>query len=907
MTGSVDPRDLRFASLRQPDELVRDLLTDIRLRGWTIDSRPTWTLVVPAVATSRLQGWKIHVSATVVSAADVLAACAPILVTAQTQFKFASSLSDLAKLNELRASRGGSGKFLTAYPVDDQTFAELVKRLDEATHGLAGPAILSDQPYRPGSLVHFRYGEFDGVRALGADGGYRRHLVAPDGHLVPDTRDAEFAPPPWAPPLPLDLHTGQAEVEPQPDSDEPTVVLLADRYEVTAAVQHTNRGGVYLALDRETDAEVILKEARPHVATDAQGRDVRDMLRHEARLLRHLQPLGVTPRALGEFIQEGHQFLVTELLPGDSLRHGIGDGSGLRLHTVVDIVERLTRIVREIHRAGVVLRDLSPNNVMRLPDGDLRLIDLELAALQDNGEWLWLGAGGGTVGFSAPEQFRLSSPDPRADLFSLGAVVLYLVTGTNPDLAPDEPQLRTFEERVSALLEPPLAARSVPEPLRRIITGLTRTDPAERITLDTVEQLAAQARTIGDHDLRQPEGIETATPDTQWRQLVADIVGHLAAAASRQATIRPWPETGFGAEIEPCGVQHGVAGTIAVLSRMATHAEDETAGELLRTLVDRVTRHLAHDRHRLPGMHFGFAGTAWALCDASRALGRDDLAEIAIKLVNGMPVAWPSPDMTHGVAGLGTCLLHIWRHTGDTALLTRASACADHLLTVRLPGPEAVWATDPSHDSELAGYRSYGFAHGTAGIGAFLLAVGQATGREEVLRVAVECADTLIRTAIWEDDAAYWPRTPDEDHGMPHWCNGSSGVGSFLCRLHAHSPDSAYHDVAVAAARAVMRSRWRSGTCYCHGLAGDGDYLLDLHQATGDHTYREWAGQLASLLWARRVYRDGRAVLPDESGHDVTGGYGAGLSGQLSFLIRLRDGGPRLFHPPLHGQEVTRP
>jgi hypothetical protein len=87
------------------------------------------------------------------------------------------------------------------------------------------------------------------------------------------------------------------------------------------------------------------------------------------------------------------------------------------------------------------------------------------------------------------------------------------------------------------------------------------------------------------------------------------------------------------------------------------------------------------------------------------------------------------------------------------------------------------------------------------------------------------------------------------------------------------------------------------GTAYCHGLAGNGDFLIDLACATGDDTFLAWAEDMAGLLWAKRVYRDGFPVLPDESGAAITGGYGAGLAGHLSFLVRLRMRSPRLFHP----------
>ena len=70
-----------------------------------------------------------------------------------------------------------------------------------STEGLPGPGILSDRPYLPGSLLHYRFGAFRGVAMLGNDGSHEAMLVAPDGSLVLDQRKPWFTPPQWAPRL----------------------------------------------------------------------------------------------------------------------------------------------------------------------------------------------------------------------------------------------------------------------------------------------------------------------------------------------------------------------------------------------------------------------------------------------------------------------------------------------------------------------------------------------------------------------------------------------------------------------------------------------------------------------------------------------------------------------------------
>ncbi|TYK44303.1 class IV lanthionine synthetase LanL [Actinomadura decatromicini] len=907
MTGFLIDRDVpafgaepEDGAPREPAALVSAEFDRLRLNGWSIEPGEFWTHVRPASQARRIQGWKLHVSATIVSAAEVLRVCLPPIVASGSPFKFAGTLENLRDLNDFRTPRGNSGKFITVYPADDGVLGELAERLHEVTLGLDGPAVLSDVPFRKGSLVHARYGGFDGVRALSNDGRYRNCLVTPDGGLVEDEREGVFRPPPWTdPPFGAARPSRNGGGGP---------VLLREGYQVASAIRHANKGGVYRALDRRTGAEVIVKEARPHVASDALGRHAGDFLRHEARVLRHLAGLGVVPSVVDEFTQDGHRFLVEELIAGETLYDKVATalekGSAWPPGPLVrDLVSQLARTLQAVHGAGVVVRDLSPNNVLITDDGRLRLIDLELAAVlaegkgPSTGRWDVFGIGGGTPGFSAPEQRDGAAPDFSADLFSLGALALFLATQTDPSLADDRPEGHPLEDRIVHLLTPPLGPPDIDPVTHDIVTGLMRSAPVTRIPLTRVLRMASGAVPLV-RPVTEREAIGGFDYDA-WGSLVSGMLGHLAANLPADPDERPWPETGFGTEAEPCTVQHGLAGGLAVLARFAELGLDGDAGghvaRLLDAVVPRVTRHLGAAEHRLPGLHFGFAGTAWALFDAGRALDRPDLSALGLELASGLPTAWPVPDVTHGLAGLGSCLLHLARETGDRLLLAAAGRCADHLLeTAEHTGDAVSWRTPESFDSELAGYRSYGYAHGVAGIGAFLLAAGRATGRDELLGTALRCGETLLGAAIPIGDAAYWPDRVGTSRPFAHWCNGSSGVGGFLCRLHVHTGDPRYLDAAVAAGRAVLRSRRRSGASYCHGLAGNGDFLLDLAEVEG--TGRHKAEVLAALLWARRLDRDGRAVLPDETGRAVTGGYGVGLFGHLAFLQRLRFGGPRLFH-----------
>jgi lantibiotic modifying enzyme len=240
----------------------------------------------------------------------------------------------------------------------------------------------------------------------------------------------------------------------------------------------------------------------------------------------------------------------------------------------------------------------------------------------------------------------------------------------------------------------------------------------------------------------------------------------------------------------------------------------------------------------------------------------------------------------------------LWTVTGDERLDKQVRDCADRLIaTVGQRDGEVAWPIPADFDSALAGITHYGFAHGVAGIGAFLLAAGQATGAERYLELAHAAGAALRRVADRAEDTAWWPvgEEPDSTRPvrMPHWCSGSSGVGTFLLRLWQHAGDPADRELAEAAAVAVRRMRWQVGSAACHGLAGDGQFLLDLAQAFSEPRYHRWAAELATCLHAHAVDRGGRLVVPSDDRQTVHAGYNTGLAGVLDFLLRLRHGGTR--------------
>jgi tRNA A-37 threonylcarbamoyl transferase component Bud32 len=852
---------------------------------WQVLSREPWLVVEPPGYHRRCEGWKLHLSCTVASASEVLGAALPVLVRHQVAFKLPATMGQLRKLVVRDCDRAQAGKVVTIYPDDDEQFITLATELDEATSGMPGPRILSDRPYRPGSVVHFRYGGFTGKATLTLDGCYAHVLHAPDGSTIPDLREPRYTPPVWAI-CPLPQPGGVPRAAPV------SSVLLGERFSVTGALRQSAKGGVYLATDTKTGGRVVVKHSRAHMDADAQGRDARDILRHEARMLEWLAPTGLVPILLDTFEQDGDAFLVEEFLAAEPLRSWVAEHAsgqpGVPAQAALPMATELVDLVRRIHARGLVIRDLSPTNVLVTPDGEVRLVDLEMAAPAGS-----LARWACTLGYQAPELTRGQGVWTHAtatfaeDYFSLGAILFLIATGSDPMLVEDEPARRPIRERLAGWLAGLAPHNPAVRALRPAILNLTSDAPGVR-RLPTRFGRAKHAP-----DTSGGDGLPTLDPD----RLIADGLAHLVATMTAQPGERLWPTTSDRDQYDPASVQHGAAGVLHALSSGLRHApHDVELRGAIQTTASWLERRVAREPRLLPGLQFGRSGTAWALYDAASAL-RDNggLAQRAGELLLNIPLPdRANPDIAHGLSGAGLAHLHLAHHTGDEQFTHRLLHCAEAVASAaERDGDILLFPVPAELDSKLAGLRHYGFAHGTAGSGYFLLAAGEHTGIGWFTDLALEAADTLCRVAVIDNGAAWWPAGPEDSALFTYWCSGSSGVGSFLLRAWQVSRQPRYAELAEQAARAVYRTRWLDLPSVCHGLAGNGEFLLDAATVLGDRRFAEQARELAVVAYLRHGVRHGRIVTCAENGRDVVADAGIGLAGMVEFLLRCRHGGTR--------------
>jgi serine/threonine-protein kinase len=212
---------------------------------------------------------------------------------------------------------------------------------------------------------------------------------------------------------------------------EPT---LPQRYELVRTIGFGGMARVVLARDAVLGGECALKIIHPHLASNPQ---VMERFRLELEVSRRLRHPGIVE------VRELHEpsaaadgstaaFLSMEYLPGGDLKRRILRDGKLSLQEILSIAARCLDALGAAHRAGIVHRDVKPQNILFALDGGVRLSDFGLATVGAEASAGGGQAAAGTPDYCPPEIIRGERADGRSDIYSLGATLFEAATGRVP-------------------------------------------------------------------------------------------------------------------------------------------------------------------------------------------------------------------------------------------------------------------------------------------------------------------------------------------------------------------------------------------------------------------------------------------------------------------------------------------
>jgi len=260
-------------------------------------------------------------------------------------------------------------------------------------------------------------------------------------------------------------------------------------YEIKSTLGVGGMGEVYRAHDSRLSRDVAIKVLRE----DGTYADQRSRFEREARAVAALNHPNII--AVYDFgIESGQQYIVSELLEGESLR-ALLKGGRVPVRRLIEISAQVADGLAAAHRGGIVHRDLKPENIMLAKDGRAKILDFGLARQTHTASSSAIPAGSdvtlapantqnltsagsvlGTAAYMSPEQALGQQTDYRSDQFSFGLILYEMAAGKQAFAKPSS------IETMAAIVreEPPPMEEKLPPPLRWIIDRCLAKEPERR-------------------------------------------------------------------------------------------------------------------------------------------------------------------------------------------------------------------------------------------------------------------------------------------------------------------------------------------------------------------------------------------------------------------------------------------
>ncbi len=209
----------------------------------------------------------------------------------------------------------------------------------------------------------------------------------------------------------------------------------------------------------------------------------RGRFEREARAAGHLSDHpNVVPLHANGVTADGHPYLVLDYLPGGSLGERLRRSGAMAVGEVVNIGAKLAGALETAHRAGILHRDVKPDNVLMSRYGEPQLTDFGIASVVGGYETR-SGVLSLSLGHAPPEVIGATPgfrPGPPSDIYSLGSSLFNLLTGELPFPQREGELLPSLLGRIVTEPIPDLRVRGVPDPIARVIEKAMAKDPADR-------------------------------------------------------------------------------------------------------------------------------------------------------------------------------------------------------------------------------------------------------------------------------------------------------------------------------------------------------------------------------------------------------------------------------------------
>lgn len=309
--------------------------------------------------------------------------------------------------------------------------------------------------------------------------------------------------------------------------------LIDGRYQVRSRIARGGMATVYLATDLRLERRVAIKIMHGHLADD---NTFKSRFVQEARSAARL----AHPNVVNVFDQgqdADMAYLVMEYLPGITLRDLIKDYGRLTPEQTMDILVAVLSGLAAAHKAGIVHRDVKPENVLLADDGRIKLGDFGLARAASNntatGQALL-----GTIAYLSPELVTRGVADARSDIYALGILTYEMLTGEQPYQG-EAPMRIAYQHANDTVPVPSSKVPGIPATFDEVVAWTTARDPEDRprdarVLLD---YLQAGGAVVGPPEAGAPLAADPSMAATTVLTGTALAAGGGAVAANAASTM----------------------------------------------------------------------------------------------------------------------------------------------------------------------------------------------------------------------------------------------------------------------------------------------------------------------------------------------------------------------------------
>lgn len=252
-------------------------------------------------------------------------------------------------------------------------------------------------------------------------------------------------------------------------------VLLEGRYRVDGRIATGGMSTVYRGLDVRLDRPVALKVMDARYSGDSQ---FLTRFQREARAVARLKDPGLVA-IYDQGLDGNHPFLVMELVEGGTLRELLRERGPMPPHAAAAVLRPVLGGLATAHHAGLVHRDVKPENVLISDAGEVKLVDFGLVRAVAEAGITSTSVILGTAAYLSPEQVSSGAADARSDVYAVGILAYELITGTTP-FTGDNPLTVAYQRMDHDVPSPSAAISGVPRQFDEFIARATARNADDR-------------------------------------------------------------------------------------------------------------------------------------------------------------------------------------------------------------------------------------------------------------------------------------------------------------------------------------------------------------------------------------------------------------------------------------------